>query len=693
AYRPLMAFMGHTVENLKEEGTNDEVSDIQKVLNYLAALSEAERQKFRTIFGGAIIGHLVVARNLDNNSELLLSYGDGEKWGMINIGDAASFYNSIENDSIETRVEAIENPKLHFENLDNETSPINVLIGSRKFAEGWNSYRLSVIDLINLGRSKGNLIIQIFGRGVRLQGKGGDGKRRYIEKDPDFPYPLPHKKDKESDIRRLETLTVFSLQRSYLEHFLKEVRAGGIPIYHTFKIGVNPTFFKVDNGTTIHFNEYNSKLPIFKQAGSSDNSIKRVVFSSDKSINYTYFEDNTEKHGIINNWQALMLDYRTDKEKEEPNIHEDLQKYNKEYSCYLNRARLATIIRREAAKNHLQIYHESNSEPAISDFLALVGGIRYRKADKDKITWADQLNRQVVIEVIRKLRNRINAHINSANYVYEPLNQDDFIYEYTVTKGFKDRDEYDEFLAKISEAEKKRDRSKARRIDPEIQIQKELNLFLDTHHRHIYIPLLLDPKESSGDKLNDVKVSPDRLNAGERKFVEDITNYIKQFYRKNKRYEFYLMRNVGKIGIYLESDDGSYYPDFVLWIVDKEQTVTHILFIDPKGQRGIIDDETLSYQNHPKVKLARKSEDKTLITLEKKLEAKQDRTFHLNSFLLLRDSSKLGNRQSDEWIEKNMLAYNILRLNWHEKTESGSISPFRDRKSYLDLMFEKVGIG
>ena len=155
-HRPLMAFMGHTVDNPKDEGKDDkdEVSDIQKVLDYLAALNEAERQKFRSIFGGDIIGPLVVARNLENNSELLLSYGDGEKWGMINVGDATSFYNSITNDRIETRVEAIENPSLHFENLDNETSPINVLIGSRKFAEGWNSYRLSVIDLINLGSAR-----------------------------------------------------------------------------------------------------------------------------------------------------------------------------------------------------------------------------------------------------------------------------------------------------------------------------------------------------------------------------------------------------------------------------------------------------------------------------------------------------------------------------------------------------------
>ena len=117
AHRPLMAFMGHTVKNLKEEGkNNDEVSDIQKVLDYFAALSDSERQKFRSIFGD-IIGPLVVARNSDNNSELLLSYGEGEKWGMINVGDATSFYNSIENNHIATRDEEIRDPNLQFENL------------------------------------------------------------------------------------------------------------------------------------------------------------------------------------------------------------------------------------------------------------------------------------------------------------------------------------------------------------------------------------------------------------------------------------------------------------------------------------------------------------------------------------------------------------------------------------------------
>ena len=687
-HRPLMAFMGHTVENPKEEGKDDEVSDIQKVLDYLAALSEAERQKFRSIFGDAIIGPLVVARNSDNNSELLLSYGDGEKWGMINVGDAASFYNSIENNRIVTRVEEIENPNLHFENLDNETSPINVLIGSRKFAEGWNSYRLSVIDLINLGSSKGNLIIQIFGRGVRLRGKGGDGKRRYIERKPN--YYLLRQKDTEDDIRRLETLTVFSLRQTYLKRFLEEVHAGGVQFQHVFKIPVNPMFFEVGGNTSVHFEDYRNKLPIFKQGATMGSGIKRVVLNG-REIHYSYLDDGIEKFSTINNWRELTLDYRTDKEKNALNIYEDLRQNNEKYSCYLNRAKLATVIHREAEKNHLQLYSKKDCKPTITDFLSLIKVIHYRKQGPDPIEWTDRLNRQIVIDVIRKLQSRINAHINRANYIYEPLKLDDFIYEYTVTKEFEDRQKYDEFLAKIKEAEKENDPSKAARKDPETSIRRELGRLLKPGHRHIYKPLIR-PQEEVETEYRNVKVLPDRLNAGERKFVEDLTDYIKICYGQNERYDFYLMRNVQKIGIYLESDAGSYYPDFVLWVLDTQQDITHILFIDPKGERGIIGGTKGNYKSHPKVKLARKSEDETLVTLEKQLAAKEGQKLCLNSFLLLRDSSELGDGESAEFIEDDMLPYNILRLDWHEKTEDGSTSRLFKNQSYLDLMFEKAGI-
>ena len=686
-HRPLMAFMGHTVENPDREGENDEVSDIQKVLDFLAALTAAERQRFRSVFGGGIIGPLVVARNPDNNNELLLSYGEGEKWGMINVGDGLRFYNSLKNPRIEKREEAITNPRLRFENLDDEASPINVLIGSRKFAEGWNSYRLSVIDLINLGSSRGNLIIQIFGRGVRLRGKGGDGKRRCLEHHADY-YRLG--RDRDAEIRRLETLTVFSLRRSYLEKFIAEVHAGGVPLLHTFKVPVNSTFFRVDANTSIDFEDYRHKLSIFKQAGDAASGIKRV-FIRNGNIRYTYLEkqarlqsepsgdSSIEKNGTIKGWRVQTLDYRTDKTRPAPNVREDLRQANDKYRRYLNRAGLAAVIHREAQKNQLQIYADKRL-PTIDDFLALVTEIRYQPLAEDPVAWTDRLNRRVVIDVIRKLRNRINAHINSANYVYEPLAREDFIYEYTVTKEFQTRKAYEAFLAEMEKQENR-----------EAQLWKPLRLLLDSQHRHIYEPLLLDPTESepSQSQRNDVKVSPDRLNDGEKKFVEDLMEYLRR-HARNKRYEFYLMRNVGKIGIYLESDEGCYFPDFVLWAIDTAQAVTHILFIDPKGQRDISDDTTRDY--HPKVRLARKSEDKTLVMLEKQLKASQGRKFHLNSFILLRDSSKLGSEQTEEWIAENMVDYHILRLNWHEKTEDGSTSPFCERKSYLEEMFEIAGI-
>ena len=335
----------------------------------------------------------------------------------------------------------------------------------------------------------------------------------------------------------------------------------------------------------------------------------------------------------------------------------------------------------------MQLYNSRHDEPTISDFLALVREIRYHKSDEDLIAWTDRLNRQIVIDVIRKLRNYLNSHINRANYVYEPLKRDDFIYAYTVTKTFETRNAYDAFLKQVQDAESQESRN------PEASIRRQLTAVLKPRHRHIYEPLVLDPSDITGNEFSTIKVSPDRLNAGERKFVEDLTTYLKQNYRQNRRYEFYLMRNVRKLGIYLESDSGSYYPDFVLWAVDTEQKITHILFIDPKGQRGIIDDVTLTYKEHPKVKLSRKSEDKTLVNLEERLSAEQGGTFCLNSFLLLRDSSRLGEGKLPEWVEENMLAYNILRLNWHEKKEDGSTGRlFNDEKSYLDLMFEKAGI-
>ena len=59
-----------------------------------------------------------------------------------------------------------------FRGINTAESEINVLIGSKKFSAGWSSWRVSTMGLMRVGQSEGAEIIQLFGRGVRLQGYG-----------------------------------------------------------------------------------------------------------------------------------------------------------------------------------------------------------------------------------------------------------------------------------------------------------------------------------------------------------------------------------------------------------------------------------------------------------------------------------------------------------------------------------------
>ena len=79
---------------------------------------------------------------------------------------------------------------------------IDVLIGAKKFMEGWNSWRVSNMGLLNIGRTEGSEIIQLFGRGVRLKGHDWSLKRSGHTLAPTRP----------QFIEDLETLNVFGIE-------------------------------------------------------------------------------------------------------------------------------------------------------------------------------------------------------------------------------------------------------------------------------------------------------------------------------------------------------------------------------------------------------------------------------------------------------------------------------------------------
>ena len=112
-----------------------------------------------------------------------------------------------------------------FQDLNSDDSEINLLIGSKKFTEGWNSWRVSTMGLMNIGRSEGAQIIQLFGRGVRLKGFQSSLKRSSSCENLVKMEGLTRPKH----INVLETLAVFGVRADYMTQFREFLEEEGLP--------------------------------------------------------------------------------------------------------------------------------------------------------------------------------------------------------------------------------------------------------------------------------------------------------------------------------------------------------------------------------------------------------------------------------------------------------------------------------
>ncbi|MEN9843236.1 MAG: hypothetical protein RLZZ612_1065 [Pseudomonadota bacterium] len=142
-----------------------------------------------------------------SKGELALRVGSGEAFGLINIGDDAGFFKEAEGgDDFDTETDDFGAGL--FGTINAKDSKLNVLIGSRKFTEGWSSWRVSTMGLLNMGSGEGSQIIQLFGRGVRLKGQGMSLKRS-----------MPKERPAGCHLERLETLNIFGVKADYMATF------------------------------------------------------------------------------------------------------------------------------------------------------------------------------------------------------------------------------------------------------------------------------------------------------------------------------------------------------------------------------------------------------------------------------------------------------------------------------------------
>ncbi len=172
------------------------------------------KRLFHAPAGGGL--HLCAIRA--GNGELgLKASGAEDYFGLIYIGDTAEFKKLVEADSSGITLEEDALSPSLFGSINRPDTLIHILIGAKKFMEGWNSWRVSNMGLLNIGRQEGSQIIQLFGRGVRLKGKNLSLKRGAAVSDG-------HPKH----IKLLETLNIFAVRANYMAQFRDYLEREGV---------------------------------------------------------------------------------------------------------------------------------------------------------------------------------------------------------------------------------------------------------------------------------------------------------------------------------------------------------------------------------------------------------------------------------------------------------------------------------
>ena len=217
----------HTIEKIlnSKSGLSDNGTDVfYSRFKYLKESADKPGQiyagilneVFHTETSGAL--HLCDVRNAQGEIGLKTTSGS-DYFGLIYIGDIGTFNKLVKdnNAGIVTESEDVLTGSL-FNDINSPTSSINVLIGAKRFIEGWDSWRVTTMGLLNIGKNEGSQIIQLFGRGVRLRGKDMSLKRSTVL---DGEHP-PH-------ISLLETLNIFAVRANFMVDFRKYLTREGIP--------------------------------------------------------------------------------------------------------------------------------------------------------------------------------------------------------------------------------------------------------------------------------------------------------------------------------------------------------------------------------------------------------------------------------------------------------------------------------
>jgi len=511
--------------------------------------------------------HFVDLRESDGEIGLKASSG-AEFFGVINISNNLKnqVKKEVENNYKEILIDEDRTQKSLFD-IINQKTDINILIGAKKFIEGWNSWRVSNMCLLNVGTSEGPQIIQLFGRGVRLKGKNNSLKRTSPGDNPPQFLPL------------LETLNVYGIKANYMLTFKEIIEKEDVPTHTTeFETKIIEPFpedllvLKISKDWDFYQEVFhleisdNIRLRLDLRPMGIEIDSQSPGLTQKESI--IYDQKIKPEHIQILDWDEIYLDILT---------YKKLKEY---YNLSIKKETLFELMKNP--DNYTLLCNEE--EVTLTEY-----------SDIKKI-------KKLVLLLLKKYidlfyRRKRNAS-EKENIQLVPIQQEDPNIEKKYLLQIKTHNKnIINYIEKLLETEQIYKSSKQIRLPGDLRtyIMKNPVKIRNAYYKnHLYQPLLIN-------RNKDITLIPSGLNEGEEKFVDDLTKYLDQNPINDR--EIYLLRNSTKskgIGFYAEH---SFYPDFIMWIKTKNEQ--KILFIDPKGLTHIEfdeekDEQKLSLHKHLK---------------------------------------------------------------------------------------------
>ena len=528
---------------------------------------------FNAPAGGRL--HVENLRGVDGEVALRLGAAN-EPFGVINVGRPDQLVKRCAEHDLNTG-ESEFSASL-FREINAEESKINLLIGSRKFTEGWSSWRVSTMGLMNVGKSEGAQIIQLFGRGVRLKGYNSSLKRSSAGL-PDGIKPPRH-------IRVLETLGIFGIRADYMAQFRDFLSEEGLPTENELIEFSLPTVknFGKQQLKTIRLQESINGFQTdfgdaFRQLGPIP-TLNPPTLAGDSTAEYFY------KNPVVINWYPKIEAMESSGIEDEQRVgHLNEAKFSAHHIAFLNLDRLYFEL--ERFKTERGWFNLNISADALKQILANEDWyiLQIPKSELRADSYENvRIWEEIALSMLRKYTERYFTYCKQTwegpHLEYRALDCDDtnFFDEYRIVLDESKED----VVGKLEELQEliQNGDLKPWMCDGIQEVQ---------FSQHLYRPLFYHDGAQ-------VQISPVPLNQGERQFVDDLRAY----YEKNSDVlgtsELYLLRNLSRgrgVGFF---EANNFHPDFILWLLKGNHQT--IMFVDPKGlrQMGYNDPKILFYE-------------------------------------------------------------------------------------------------